>query len=98
MTYHAGSDGKSLPSSHKLPSEIMSSHKLELPSSQLRLRKLQSELSTSDKLDSPSSQHKLEKSKTEKPTRSNILVEEASQIFDEKISVQQKVHHTQTDL
>ncbi|KAL7585270.1 hypothetical protein Lser_V15G41913 [Lactuca serriola] len=87
----SGSDGKSLPSSHKLPSEIMSSHKLELPSSQLRLRKLQSELSTSDKLDSPSSQHKLEKSKTEKPTRSNILVEEASQIFDEKISVQQKL-------
>ncbi|KAI3506906.1 hypothetical protein L1887_21537 [Cichorium endivia] len=83
----SGSDGKSLPGLHKLPSEILTSHKLESPSSQLRLRKLTSELSTSNKLDSP----RLEKSKTERPRRSNILVEEASQIFDEKISVQQKL-------
>ncbi|KAL4558590.1 hypothetical protein LXL04_036791 [Taraxacum kok-saghyz] len=89
----SGYDGKSLPTSHKLQSEILSSHKLESPStsSQLKLRKLQSDLSTSDKSHSPSSQHRLEKSKTAIPKRTNILVEEASQIFDKKISVQQKL-------
>ncbi|KAI3678729.1 hypothetical protein L6452_38032 [Arctium lappa] len=86
-----GSDVSSLPRLHKLPSEISSSHKLESPSSQLRLRKLQSDISSSDKLDSPSSQVRLEKSKTEKHRRNNILVEEASQIFNENISVRQKL-------
>ncbi|KVH94240.1 hypothetical protein Ccrd_003693, partial [Cynara cardunculus var. scolymus] len=87
----SGSDGRSLPSLHNLSSEIPSSHKLESPSSQLRLRKLASDISSSEKLDSPSSQVRLEKSKTEKPRRNNILVEEASQIFDENISVHQKL-------
>lgn len=89
MTYCA--DGRRLPVLHKFPSDISSSNKLKSPSSQFRLSKLPSEISSSDKLDSPSSQLRLEKSKTERPKRSNILVEEASQIFDQKLSVHPKV-------
>nr|GEZ14919.1 sterol 3-beta-glucosyltransferase UGT80A2 isoform X1 [Tanacetum cinerariifolium] len=74
-----------------LTSEISSSNKLESPSNPPKLRKLASDISSSEKVDSPSSPHRLEKSKTEKPKRSNILVEEASQIFDQNISVQQKL-------
>ncbi|XP_024974116.1 sterol 3-beta-glucosyltransferase UGT80A2-like [Cynara cardunculus var. scolymus] len=61
-----------------------------------RLRKLQSELTSfligsSDKLESSSSQFRLEKSKTERPRRSNMLAEEAPQLFDEQLSAQQKL-------
>lgn len=38
-----------------------------------------------------SSQLKLERSKTERQKHQNIRAEEAAQIFDDKISVQQKV-------
>ncbi|XP_071738119.1 sterol 3-beta-glucosyltransferase UGT80A2-like isoform X1 [Rutidosis leptorrhynchoides] len=76
------SDGRRLRKIQTLPLDISSSHKLETPSS---------EISSADKLDSPSSQLKLEKSKTEKPKRNNILVEEASQIFDQNLSVNQKL-------
>ncbi|GJX73460.1 sterol 3-beta-glucosyltransferase UGT80A2 isoform X1 [Tanacetum coccineum] len=85
------SDGKSLPKLPQLTSEISSSNKLESPSNPPKLRKLASDISSSEKVDSPSSPHRLEKSKTEKPKRSNILVEEASQIFDQNISVQRKL-------
>ncbi|KAJ0512463.1 putative sterol 3-beta-glucosyltransferase [Helianthus annuus] len=85
------SDGRSIPGSHKLPPEITSSHKSELSSGQHKLRKLASDISTSDNLDSPSSQHKLEKSKTERPRRNNVLAEDASQIFDRNMPVDQKL-------
>ncbi|KAI3760237.1 hypothetical protein L1987_50630 [Smallanthus sonchifolius] len=85
------SDGRRLPGLHKLPPEISSSHTLELSSAQPKLQKLPSEISSSDKLDSPSSQLRLEKSKTERPRRNNILAEDASQIFDQNISVQKKL-------
>ncbi|PWA50186.1 UDP-Glycosyltransferase superfamily protein [Artemisia annua] len=85
------SDGNSLPKLSELTSEISSSDKLESPSNPPKLRKLASDISSSEKVDSPSSPHRLEKSKTEKPKRTNILVEEASQIFDQNISVQRKL-------
>ncbi|KAI3526528.1 hypothetical protein L1887_05785 [Cichorium endivia] len=61
-----------------------------------KLRKLQSEIShfilgTSDKLESSSSSFKLEKSKTERPRRSKMLVEETTQISDQKLSANQKL-------
>ncbi|KAI3787878.1 hypothetical protein L2E82_00369 [Cichorium intybus] len=61
-----------------------------------KLRKLQSEIShfilgTSDKLESSSSSFKLEKSKTERPRRSKMLVEDTPQVFDQKLSANQKL-------
>lgn len=41
--------------------------------------------------ESTSNQVRLERAKTEKPMAPNILAEEAAQIFDDKIPVQQKV-------
>ncbi|XP_071725007.1 sterol 3-beta-glucosyltransferase UGT80A2-like [Rutidosis leptorrhynchoides] len=49
------------------------------------------EISNVDKLVSASSQPKLSKSKTEKPKHSNVRPEEAAQMFDDNISVQQKL-------
>ncbi|KAL8262014.1 hypothetical protein R6Q59_026063 [Mikania micrantha] len=85
------SDDRSLLGVHKLTPEISSSHKLELSSGQRRLNKLSSDISSSNKLESPSSQLRLEKSKTERPRRNNILAEDASQIYDKNMSVQQKL-------
>nr|XP_043638337.1 sterol 3-beta-glucosyltransferase UGT80A2-like [Erigeron canadensis] len=83
--------GGSVPRVNNIPSASSGSDKLESSSSQLKLRKMSSDVSSFDKLDSPSSHHRLEKSKTERPKRTNILVEEASQIFDQKLSVHQKL-------
>lgn len=44
-----------------------------------------------DKSDQTSSQLKLERSKTEGQRNRNLRAEEAAQIYDDKISVQQKV-------
>ncbi|XP_057964744.1 sterol 3-beta-glucosyltransferase UGT80A2-like [Malania oleifera] len=44
-----------------------------------------------DRLESSSSQLKLDRSKTERHRHHNIFAEEAAQIFDDKISVQQKL-------
>ena len=49
------------------------------------------EVSSSDKLEPTSSQLKLERAKTESHRLRNILAEEAAQIYDNKISVEQKV-------
>lgn len=60
-----------------------------------RVNTVPPEILNSEKLDAPS---ELERSKTEKhlpnaekQRRNNILAEEAAQIFDDRISVQQKV-------
>ncbi|KAF5930614.1 hypothetical protein HYC85_031487 [Camellia sinensis] len=49
------------------------------------------EILSADVSEPPSSQVKLEISKTEKHRNNNILAEEAAQIFDDKIPVQQKL-------
>ncbi|KAK1555311.1 hypothetical protein Q3G72_024758 [Acer saccharum] len=49
------------------------------------------EVSSSDKLEPTSSQLKLERAKTESHRLRNILAEEAAQIYDNKISVEQKI-------
>lgn len=49
------------------------------------------EISNVDKLET-SGPIKLERSKTERQRHNNIYVEEAAQIFDDKISDQQKVN------
>ncbi|GMP90453.1 hypothetical protein CsSME_00041577 [Camellia sinensis var. sinensis] len=49
------------------------------------------EILSADVSEPPSSQVKLELSKTEKHRNNNILAEEAAQIFDDKIPVQQKL-------
>nr|XP_043636174.1 sterol 3-beta-glucosyltransferase UGT80A2 isoform X2 [Erigeron canadensis] len=92
VTSTTSSSGRGrVPRVNNIPSASSGSDKLESSSSQLKLRKMSSDISSSGKLDSPSSHHRLEKSKTERPKRANILVEEASQIFDQKLSVRQKL-------
>ena len=49
------------------------------------------EISNIDKFESNSGQLKLERAKTERPIHHNIGSEEAAQIFNDKISAQQKV-------
>ncbi|KAI9180715.1 hypothetical protein LWI28_007463 [Acer negundo] len=49
------------------------------------------EVSSSDKLEPTSSQLNLERAKTESHRLRNILAEEAAQIYDNKISVEQKI-------
>lgn len=47
------------------------------------------EIMNSEKLELPLG---LERSKTERQSHKNVLAEEAAQIFDDRISVQQKVN------
>ncbi|KAJ4826730.1 hypothetical protein Tsubulata_020998 [Turnera subulata] len=56
-----------------------------------RSRSSRIEMSSSDKSESTSSQLKLQRSKTERQRHQNILPEEAAQIFNDKISVHQKL-------
>ncbi|KAK2648891.1 hypothetical protein Ddye_016380 [Dipteronia dyeriana] len=56
-----------------------------------KVNTLPMEVSSSDKLEPTSSQLKLERAKTESHRLRNILVEEAAQIYDNKISAEQKI-------
>nr|AHA50081.1 sterol 3-O-glucosyltransferase [Eleutherococcus senticosus] len=56
-----------------------------------RVNTLPPEILNSDKLMPPSSQLKLQKSKTERHRHDNILPEEAAQIFDDKIPINDKI-------
>ncbi|KAL6968070.1 sterol 3beta-glucosyltransferase [Sarracenia purpurea var. burkii] len=56
-----------------------------------RIKTLPVEILSSDISVPPSSQLKIERSKTERHRNNNILAEEAAQIFDDKIPVQQKL-------
>lgn len=78
----SGSDDRYLPRVSSLPVEIHSVGKLASSSSQHDLDK--------PRLASSSSQHILDRPKTERHKNHNILAE-AAQIFDDKISVQQKL-------
>lgn len=53
-----------------------------------RVSTMPPEILNSDKIEVPGG---LERSKTERERRTNVLAEEAAQIFDERISVQDKV-------
>lgn len=53
-----------------------------------RVNTMPPEILNSEKLEVPEG---LERSKTERERRTNVLAQEAAQIFDERISVQDKV-------
>ena len=59
-----------------------------------RVNTLPTEISKDDKLEPTGHHLKLEKSKTERQNRhGNLCAEDAAQIFDNRIPVQQKVYH-----
>ena len=59
-----------------------------------RVNTLPSEMSKDDKLEPTWGQLKLERSKTERHNRhGNLCAEDAAQILDDRIPVQQKVYH-----
>lgn len=60
-----------------------------------RVNTLPPELLTSDKCMPPSADFNLERSKTERRPN-NILAEEAAQIYDDKISIKDKVYDPST--
>lgn len=74
---------------------IFSLHNSGIPGSIVKLKSLPMEKSIVDKLEPALSRINLDMSKTEKQTNYSICAEEAAKIFDDKISVQQKLSFIQ---
>lgn len=74
---------------------IFSFHNSGIPGSIVKLKSLPMEKSIVDKLEPALSRINLDMSKTEKQTNYSICAEEAAKIFDDKISVQQKLSFIQ---
>ena len=75
----------------KVPIELIAINLPGTAGSISRVTTLQPEILSLDKLEPPLKNFTLERAKTEGQRHHNILSEEAAQIFDDKIPVQQKV-------